>query len=117
QVDRQKGTLKVEVKLLEPDGKLLPDMSARVSFLPEAAAEGAREEPAVLVPSSAVRREGDQSFVWTVQDGRAVRTPIAVAGDVGDRVRVARGLTGGETVIVGDVALRDGQRVDAAGRS
>lgn len=117
QVDRQKGTLKVEVKLLEPDGRLLPDMSARVSFLPETAPEGAREEPAVLVPSSAVRREGDESFVWTVRDGRAVRTPIAVAGDVGDRVRVGRGLAGGETVIVGDVALRHGQRVDAAGGS
>ena len=44
QVNRQKGTLKVEVRLLERDEKLRPDSSVRVAFLaPEAppAATGA----------------------------------------------------------------------------
>jgi RND family efflux transporter MFP subunit len=33
QVNRQKGTLKVEVQILEPDETLLPDMSVRLHFL------------------------------------------------------------------------------------
>src|SRR5439155_715139 len=37
QVDRQKGTLKVEVHVLEPDARLLPDMSARITFLADPA--------------------------------------------------------------------------------
>src|SRR5262249_47768769 len=37
QADRQKGTLKVEVKLTKADEYLRPDMSARINFLAEAA--------------------------------------------------------------------------------
>ena len=36
QINRQKGTLKVEVKILEPDEKLRPDMSVRITFQREA---------------------------------------------------------------------------------
>ena len=32
QINRQKGTLKVEVRILEPDEWLRPDMSVRVTF-------------------------------------------------------------------------------------
>ena len=80
QVDRQKGTLKVEVRILEPDARLLPDMSARVAFLPEASAEPATEPP-VLVPSGAVHREGSVANVWVVREGRAsrVRATVLVA--------------------------------------
>ena len=36
QVNRQKGTLKIEVQIPHPDEKLLPDMSVRIDFLTEA---------------------------------------------------------------------------------
>jgi RND family efflux transporter MFP subunit len=111
QVDRQKGTLKVEVHILEPDGKLLPDMSARVTFLQQPEA-GKQDEPAVLVPTAAVQRDdaGD-SFVWVVNDGRVRKQRIETGGDVGDKVRVTVGLQGSEAVVVGDTDLRDNQRV------
>ena len=38
QINRQKGTLKVEVRILEPDEWLRPDMSVRITFLREAQA-------------------------------------------------------------------------------
>src|SRR5215472_11651498 len=76
QVDRQKGTLKIEVHILTPDGKLLPDMSARVAFLPDAPAAGTVGQ-AVLVPAAALRRENDgRSYVWVVVDGRARRNDV-----------------------------------------
>jgi RND family efflux transporter MFP subunit len=114
QVDRQKGTLKVEVRILEPDGKLLPDMSARVAFLPEAPAAGASSQ-AVLVPAAALRRENDgRSYVWVVADGRARRSDVETAGVVGDRVRISRGLKGDEKLVIGDPPPRDGARVSVA---
>jgi RND family efflux transporter MFP subunit len=111
QVDRQKGTLKVEVHILKPDEKLLPDMSARVTFLAPPTPEK-QDEPAVLVPAAAVHRDtqGD-NVVWLVTDGRVKSQVVETAGDVGDQTRIAEGLSGGETVVVGDVALRNGQRV------
>ena len=113
QVDRQKGTLKVEVHILTPDAKLLPDMSARITFLqpPETAQA---KETVVLVPSAAVHRTtaGDTA-VWVVRDGTVSSRRVEPRGDVGDQVRIASGLEGGETVVVGDVALAEGQRVVA----
>jgi RND family efflux transporter MFP subunit len=113
QVDRQKGTLKVEVRILEPDGKLLPDMSARVAFLPDAPARGGAKSTAVLVPAAALRRENDgRSYVWVVDDGHARRSDVETAGLVGgDRVRITRGLNGDEKLIVGTPPASDGERV------
>lgn len=112
QVDRQKGTLKVEVKILEPDDKLLPDMSTRVTFLGERPAPGTADAPpAVLVPARALQRDNEGSFVWLVEDGRVRRARVETSGEAGDRVRVVSGLRGGETLVVGEVTLKEGQRV------
>ncbi|HVP30983.1 MAG TPA: efflux RND transporter periplasmic adaptor subunit [Myxococcota bacterium] len=111
QVDRQKGTLKIEVKLAAPDPRLLPDMSARVSFLGDATASG-QTGPVVQLPSAAVRRGVDgRTYVWTVADGRAHKVFVRTAGLVGEDVRVVDGLTGGEEVVVGDPPEDDGERV------
>lgn len=111
QVDRQKGTLKVEVRLDAPDARLLPDMSARVSFLgdpPPASEAGA----AVLVPAGAMHRGQDgRSYVWVVADGHARQTFVESSGIFGDSVRIASGLRGDETLVVGEPPARDGQRV------
>ncbi len=115
QVDRQKGTLKIEVHVLQPDARLLPDMSVRITFLSEPPVPGTAETPAVLVPAAAVRRdEQGNNFVWVVDDGRGRHTLVQTAGDVGGSVRIAEGLKGGEAVIVGEAPTYDGQKVRAA---
>ena len=60
QINRQKGTLKVEVRLLERDEALRPDSSVRISFLAEAPKreEGAPPAAVVTVPKAAVREGG-----------------------------------------------------------
>ena len=115
QVDRQKGTLKVEVHVLEPDARLLPDMSARITFLADPAPAAEVEPPAVLVPASALRRDAaGNTFVWVVRDGRARQAAVETAGEVGDRIRIAKGLSGGEAIVVGTPPARDGARVRIA---
>jgi HlyD family secretion protein len=113
QVDRQKGTLKIEVHILAPDAKLLPDMSARITFLQPPAADHAAE-PTVLVPASAIHRnaQGD-NIVWVVSDGHVRGQRIESGGEVGDQVRVTSGLQGGEAVVVSGTPTYDGQRVVA----
>lgn len=112
QVDRQKGTLKIEVKILEPDDRLLPDMSARVTFFADPSPQATSNAMAVLVPESALHQDdrGDP-VVWVVDGGRARRVRVETAGNAGAGIRIASGLTGGETVVVGDVPARDGARV------
>jgi len=115
QVDRQKGTLRIEVQIEEPDDLLWPDMSARITFLAPLATP-AGGGPGVLVPRNAVRGTPEAPFVWTVSDGTVRHVDVAVGTDFADRVQITRGLDGGETVVVGNPAeLRDGQRVTIAG--
>jgi RND family efflux transporter MFP subunit len=102
QVDRQKGTLKVEVRISRPDEKLLPDMSVRVTFLEPLTGERARG-PIALIPAAAVRRGSDgASHVWIVNGGRVRRENVETAGNVGEQVRVVGSLRGGEAVVVSD---------------
>lgn len=117
QINRQKGTLKVEVKLAEPDAWLRPDMSVRISFLskPEPLAAGATEAaPVVMAPADAVRGEGSGRFAWVVTEGSLRRQPLEVTGTTPDgRAVIAKGLAGGEALVIGEVeGLEEGQAVE-----
>jgi RND family efflux transporter MFP subunit len=118
QVNRQKGTLKVEARILEPDDWLRPDMSVRVNFLAESAdaAEGPGEgAPVVLAPRSAIRGGDGDAYVWVVTEQRLRRQPVELAATAGDPVPIAAGLAGGEALVVSDEApLREGARVELA---
>ena len=113
QINREKGTRKVEVRLRDPDARLLPDMSARVTFLAEVPAV---KGGGILIPAAALRREaaGDGAFVWIVERDHALKRPVEVGMIAGDRVLIRSGLRAGEPVIVGAPPGRNGQRVEVA---
>jgi RND family efflux transporter MFP subunit len=115
QVNRQKGTLKVEVKLAAPDEKILPDMSVRITFLGEPAAAAAGGAAVVLAPKSALRSDAAGVYVWVVSEGRARRQAVRTSAEVGDRAIVASGLLGGEALVTGDAqGLAEGADVRVA---
>jgi RND family efflux transporter MFP subunit len=112
QVNRAKGTLKVEVGILNPDQYLLPDMSVRLQFL--AGDEPARQDgpPLVLAPRGAIRTDSSGSFAWVVTDGKLRRQTVRPGAERGGQVAVEEGLAGGEALVVGDAAgFSEGQRV------
>jgi HlyD family secretion protein len=115
QINRQKGTLKVEVGIENPDAWLRPDMSVRIVFLEDAKPSVTGEEPSlVLAPREAVRPENGASFAWVVTGGRVRRQSIETAGERGAQVVVSKGLAGGEALVIGGDTerLREGQRVE-----
>jgi RND family efflux transporter MFP subunit len=111
--DRQKATVRVRIAIDGKDPRILPDMGVKVSFVAPAAEAGAapvaRE---VLVPRTAVRRDGEQDVVLVVADGRVERRAVQVGRTRGDTVHVAAGVAAGETVVVeGPTDLADGAAV------
>jgi RND family efflux transporter MFP subunit len=109
QVNRQKGTLKVEAKIEQPDDVLRPDMSVRIHFLAEAKPSQAGT-PLVLAPRGAVRQEDGSAYAWVLTDGRLRRQALKTGQEMGDRVVIAEGLLGGEALVIGDYAeLREGR--------
>ena len=116
--DRSKATVKVRVGFSRKpgealDARILPDMGARVSFLADSPAPAAAPQPRrVLMPAEAL----DGDAVWLLADGkvnrRAVRTAPAENGDLA----VTEGLTGGESLAVGEFGkLKDGAAVNVEG--
>jgi RND family efflux transporter MFP subunit len=115
QINRQKGTLRVEVRIVEPDAMLRPDMSARIDFLWEAAPPTSGET-SVLVPARALRGGDEGRFVWLVTGGQVRRRPVEIGSSpTSDPVVVSRGLDGGEALVTSDAnGLREGTRVEVA---
>jgi HlyD family secretion protein len=114
EANRQKGTVKVEVRFLKPDMHIIkPEMSAKVTFL--AAQPASPEQPLVLVPKKAlVGQSGDTAWVWVVHDAVASRVPVTLGREFQAGVEVTHGLNGGELVIiVPPETLREGQQVAA----
>ena len=97
--DRQKGSVKVKVEILNRDEKMLPEMSARVVFInPEAKVD--QKEPAkVMVPSSSVVEVGGESGVLLVEGEKAVFKPLTLAPGSGAQRQVVSGLAGGEEIV------------------
>ncbi len=111
EADRQKGTVKVEVKILKPDMDVVkPEMSAKVTFVAQPSSRG--RQPIILAPKNAIVKNGKQTYVWVVRDGVARQVPILTGREFERGVEVRGGLDGGETVIVAPpVGLTDGQRL------
>ncbi|HSC69461.1 MAG TPA: efflux RND transporter periplasmic adaptor subunit [Cellvibrio sp.] len=113
--DRQKATVKVRIGLQVSDPRILPDMGVKVAFMnAEPVAEEKPKAPlGVRVPTTAVRSEGEEKFLFVVKDGVAELRKITLNASYGNDVYVASGLRAGEDfVVVIPPQLKDGAKVE-----
>ena len=111
--DRQKGTVKVKVAFIDPDERILPDLSARVSFT-SAPTAGQSARTRIEVPRSAVVSRDGRTGVFLVKDDRAVFQVVVVGRQTDATAEIKEGLAGGETLVAnasGASALSDGMKV------
>jgi RND family efflux transporter MFP subunit len=98
--DRAKATVMVKIKFKSYDRSVLPEMSAKILFLPATAAESAAmTKPLLSVPAGAVAEKNGRQVVYQVKDGRAVEVPVAVGRSMGSLVEIQEGLKAGDKVI------------------
>jgi HlyD family secretion protein len=114
--DRQKGTVRVKVAFLDADDRILPDLSARVSFT-SAPTQGKTSRRRILIPKSALATRQGATGVFRVVGGRAKFQPVQTAGEVQGQLEVTKGLLGGETLISQPekAKIREGDRVKVEG--
>jgi RND family efflux transporter MFP subunit len=115
--DRAKATVKVRIGLDVKDGRIVPDMGVRVSFLEDKkpAAQSQQQSRGVLVPAAAIRKEGEQAVVFVLKERRAQRRTVTLGGTIGDSRQVLAGVSPGEAVIVDAPAgLKDDAAATAA---
>ena len=112
-VDRSKATLLVKIEFIERDPRVLPDMSAKVSFLTRPLTE-AEKAPVTAVQSSAVTKRDGKDVVFVIENDIAKQTAIVVAGKIGDLVQVSGVKPGEKVVISPSEKLKDGAAVAIA---
>ena len=111
--DRAKATVQVKVAFRAYDARVLPEMGAKVHFLPvPIRPTEADTQPVLTVPTRAVVDRGGRTVVYLVDRGRAAEIPVTIGKRLGGAVTILQGLPAGALVIdsVGD-RVRPGAKV------
>ncbi|MEX2026435.1 MAG: efflux RND transporter periplasmic adaptor subunit [Pirellulaceae bacterium] len=103
-------TLRTEIDIPNPDGKLRPGMYAHARI------KVAEKPAALILPKTAILTSAGQSFCWRIEeDGSLVRHPIQTGIESGGDVEILSGLSGSEPVVgLNASSFREGQRVEVA---
>lgn len=104
-LDPQTDTVALRAVFANPDHLLLPGMYVQVEL------ERANPGKAVLIPQQALARADNGAYVMVERDGIAHQVYVQADRLEARQWRVESGLSGGERVILGGSALRDGQPV------
>ncbi len=112
-VNRSKATVIVKVRFADDIDGVLPEMSARVSFLAKPITDAAlKEAPKRVVAGDAVVERGGQKVVFAVDSGKLHAIPVKVGGPVGSSVELLDGPPPGTKVVAKPAAdTQDGQRI------
>jgi RND family efflux transporter MFP subunit len=112
-VNRAKATATVKVGFVDPPEGVLPDMSARVSFLTKELDEKAlKSPPKIIVPSAAVSERNGQKVLFVIEDERVRLVPVKLGAPNGAGFELLQGPSSG-TKLVKDPKpdLADGQAI------
>jgi RND family efflux transporter MFP subunit len=114
--DRARATIKVKVEILDSDGRLFPDMSGTVYFLPDVdVQDNTNSDKRVFCSSEAIGKDDAGSFVWEVDSDDRVQRKSIKAGSIRDgRIEILDGLTGSESIVIGPPSIKAGQLVKVA---
>jgi len=97
-VDRAKATVMTKVRFDAIDPRILPEMSAKVSFLAqEVTAE--QQKPLLAVQPDALANRDARTVLWAIRDGKAIEIPVAAGARIGDLVAITGEIRSGEKVV------------------
>jgi multidrug efflux system membrane fusion protein len=112
QIDPSTGTVKMKAQFANEDFGLFPNQFVNVNMLVDT------RHGATVVPSAAIVRGSQGTFVYVVKDDNTVTVrPVRLGPGQGDTVSIDSGLTPGDMVVVdGADRLREGAAVAVSGR-
>lgn len=112
--DRSKATVLIKVRFLEPDSRILPEMSAKVAFLQRAVRPDEKKPNTAVNPAAVITRKGKR-VVFLVKGDRVAEAPITLGNTIGDMVEVRSGVKAGDKLALKPLEkLKDGTRIKTA---
>ncbi|MSQ70253.1 MAG: MdtA/MuxA family multidrug efflux RND transporter periplasmic adaptor subunit [Betaproteobacteria bacterium] len=113
QIDSTTGTLKLKAQFSNKDFSLFPNQFVNTRMQLE------MKQGATVIPSAAVQRGSQGTFVYVVKEDSTVTIRQVSLGPVqGENIAIEKGLAPGEIVVTdGADKLRQGGKVDVGGRN
>jgi membrane fusion protein, multidrug efflux system len=107
QIDQSTGTVRIKAIFDNKDHLLFPAQFVNVQL----DADVRRDQ--VVVPAVAVQHGPNDTFVYVIQNGKAIIRPVKVGIVEGDRASIDSGLAVGENVVTDSTdRLRDGSQIE-----
>ena len=108
QIDPTTGTIKLKAQFSNEDGALFPNQFVNLRLQLDTL------RGATLIPSAAVQRSSQGTYVYVLKDDRtASLRPVKTGASEGESVAIESGVSPGETVVVeGSDRLRDGAKAE-----
>jgi RND family efflux transporter MFP subunit len=115
-VDRAKATVMTKVRFDEIDPRVLPEMSAKVSFLSQEVTPD-QQKPLLAVNPEAIAPRDGRTVVFVVKDGVATEVAVTPGLRIGDFTAIAGSVKSGDKVVLRPAAdLRNGAAVTFAAK-
>ncbi len=115
-VDRAKATVMAKVRFDAIDSRVLPEMSAKVSFLSKPMTAEQQKPLTAVHPDALVPRDG-KTVVFVVRDGIAVAVPVMPGAQIGELTAISGEVrTGDKAVLKPSPELATGEQVTAAAK-
>ncbi len=102
-IDRAKATVMTKVKFEEIDPRVLPEMSAKVSFLSQDVSPD-QQKPLLAVSSDALTQRDGRTVIFVVRDGKAVAVPVTPGVKLGDLTAISGAVKSSEKAVLKPVA-------------
>lgn len=97
-IDRAKATVMTKVKFDTIDPRILPEMSAKVSFLSQDVTPE-QQQPLTAVNGDALTQRDGRIVVFVVRDGKAVAVPVTPGIKIGELTAITGAVKTGEKAV------------------
>ncbi len=98
-VDRAKATVVTKIRFEKLDERILPEMSAKVTILSQAATD-ADQQPLLAVNPKAVAERAGKKQVLRVKDDSVEVIDVTVGRTIGDTVEISGGVKSGDKLVL-----------------
>ena len=98
-VDRAKATVMTKVRFDAIDPRVLPEMSAKVSFLSQPITAEQQKPLTAVSPDALAQRDGS-TVVLVVRDGKAVEVPVTPGSRIADLIAISGEVKTGEKAVL-----------------
>jgi RND family efflux transporter MFP subunit len=111
--DRTKATVRVRIAFDKLEPRILPDMGIKVRFLDDQPlAANAPTGPRIRVPTGAIQRADNETYVWVVNEDRVERRAVTVGAESEGQIDVLAGVNSGDELVAPVVpGLVDGGKI------